>query len=220
MRRQRTLQGKGGIDRAHREDRPARAAWAAGINWPGRLCRARPMMTLSVNAIEMQSGSAEATSAPRQATTSDAATAPAATAAPACSAASATPASAAAAASAPGDLHAVLGGCGVLLVENIERRQADVGDFFFTESDGVTRSKVRRQRLILRRRDRSGRTARQRESQSRGSQHRYSFCYTFALRSLLYPCHNVASSIPCRCSESRAKIVPLGNVPCKAGCAR
>jgi hypothetical protein len=39
--------------------------------------------------------------------------------------------------------------CRVLLVEDIERRQADVGDFLFTEGDLVTRCNVW-QRLHIR----------------------------------------------------------------------
>jgi hypothetical protein len=44
---------------------------------------------------------------------------------------------------------------GVLLVEDIERRQADVGDFLFTEGDLVTRCNVR-QRLHICRQGRRG----------------------------------------------------------------
>ncbi len=63
-------------------------------------------------------------------------------------AASATPA---ATATAPGYLYAALGRPGVLLVEHIERRQADVCDFFLAKRDLVTRSKVRRLRYVGRR---------------------------------------------------------------------
>jgi hypothetical protein len=68
---------------------------------------------------------------------------PAATAATAATAAAAAAshgaASAAAATATPGEFFADLGCCGVFLVEDIERRQADVGDFFLTEKARVTR---------------------------------------------------------------------------------
>jgi hypothetical protein len=56
----------------------------------------------------------------------------------------------------------------VLLVEHIERRQADVGDFLVTESDGVARRNVRRLRQVRYRGDCCGCTAHQRKSQSSG----------------------------------------------------
>jgi hypothetical protein len=81
---------------------------------------------------------AEATTAPRH-TAAAAATAPAAAAAAASAttAAPAAPSTAAAAAAASaaseGQPDARLGGCGVFPVKNVKRRQADVGDFFFTK---------------------------------------------------------------------------------------
>ena len=91
----------------------------------------------------MRSGLAEAASSPRQ--TATAATAAASPAAATTAAASAAPAPAAAtaasttAAASPSYLYAALGLRGVLLVEDIEGRQTDVGDFLFTERDFVTR---------------------------------------------------------------------------------
>jgi hypothetical protein len=51
-------------------------------------------------------------------------------------------ATAVAAAAAASQSYAAGSLCGVLLVEDIERRQADVGDFFFTEGDLMTRCNV------------------------------------------------------------------------------
>ena len=71
----------------------------------------------------------------------DAATSPgpAATAATAAAAAASHGAASAAAATAtPGEFFADLGCYGVFLVEDIERRQADVGNFFLTQKARVT----------------------------------------------------------------------------------
>src|ERR1700730_14864197 len=89
-----------------------------------------------------------AATSPGQAAT--AATAAAATASPASSAAAATTAASAAAATsaAPCNLFAEPVCSSVFLVEDVERPQADVGDFLFTESDFVTRRAVRRRRHI------------------------------------------------------------------------
>jgi hypothetical protein len=64
-----------------------------------------------------------------------AAAAATATASPAASAAT----SAAATSTTPGDFFAELMCCSVFLVEDIERRQADVRDFLLTEKDFVSR---------------------------------------------------------------------------------
>jgi len=56
--------------------------------------------------------------------------------------AAATGAAAAAAAAAPGNHLAELRLCGVLLVEDVERRQADIGQLFFAEEDLLTRRGV------------------------------------------------------------------------------
>jgi hypothetical protein len=96
-----------------------------------------------VNTIAERSALANAASAPRQAATT-AAAAPAtakaaATSAASAAAASATPAAAATTAAAPGFLNEAARPCNVLLVEHMERRQADVGDFLVTESECLTR---------------------------------------------------------------------------------
>lgn len=89
----------------------------------------------------MNAGSplAEAAGSPRQtAVAAAASTAPPASAA-AAAAASAASAASAAAASASRKLYARLGCSRVFLVEDIERPQTDVGDFFLAESDFMTR---------------------------------------------------------------------------------
>jgi hypothetical protein len=94
---------------------------------------------------------APAASSPRQATaaTATSAASPAATsAASAAATASAATATSAAAAASPGDLYAALACAGVLLVKNIERRQADVRDFLFTEGDFVPLRGVLQRRHI------------------------------------------------------------------------
>jgi hypothetical protein len=75
------------------------------------------------------------TPGPAAAAAAAAATATAATASPAASAAT----SAAATSTTPGDFFAELMCCSVFLVEDIERRQADVRDFLLTEKDFVSR---------------------------------------------------------------------------------
>jgi hypothetical protein len=78
-------------------------------------------------------GQAAAATTPPDATTAATAAAAAATAATATAATAASPATAAAATS-PRDLHNVPG---VLLVEQVERRQTHIGDLFLAEGDGV-----------------------------------------------------------------------------------
>ena len=108
---------------------------------------------------------ADAAGAPRQtaaATATSAATAATGAAATAAAATAAT-ATSAAAASAPRHLDA---GSDVFLVEQVERRQADVGDFFFAECDGLRRSVLLSLRRVCCRNGGCGCTPYQRESQS------------------------------------------------------
>ena len=88
---------------------------------------------------------AEAAGAPGSAATATATAtaASATTAAPATTAASAT--------ATAGHLHAALGRRNVLLVEDVERRQADVGDFFHAKRQLMIESKGRGHRNICRR---------------------------------------------------------------------
>src|SRR6202000_1893015 len=108
------------------------------MDWPGRHCRTRPE-TSFVSAIGKRSALAKAASSPRSAATAAATTATAAT-----SATAASSAASATTAATPGNLHAALGRRCVLLVEHIERRQAHIGDFFFTQRYLVTQSNGRR----------------------------------------------------------------------------
>ena len=121
---------------------------ATKMEWPGRPCRTRPQIAY-INVSGNWSSLAKAAGSPGSAATATAATTTAAAAAsPTTAAASATPA---ATATAPGELYASFGRRCVLLVEHIERRQADVGDFFLAKHDLVTQSKVRRLRYVGRR---------------------------------------------------------------------
>src|ERR1700761_9502712 len=103
------------------------------MDWPGRRCRARPVASF-IGVVGTSSASAKAESAPGSAEPAAAPTATATTAA------AATATATAAAATAPGNLNAGLGRCGVFLVEHVERRQADVCDFFLTEGYLMTKS--------------------------------------------------------------------------------
>jgi hypothetical protein len=85
---------------------------------------------MSVNVLEKRTDLADAAITPRPAAAS--ATATAVAASPAAPAA-ATPAAAATAPATPSDFFADPRYCGVLLVENVECRQADVRDFLLTE---------------------------------------------------------------------------------------
>ena len=114
-------------------------------------------------------------------------------------------AAAAAAPSAPlGDLRAERGRDRAFPVEHIERRQADVGDLFFSESElrrsGSPRRRVRGRRGCCRC------AARQRQRYADDSYHRYDFFRMFSLRSAL------------RVRHSRVLPRLLANVP-KSGTA-
>ena len=114
---------------------------------------------------------------------------------PATSAAAATsaPTSAASAASAtaaasPGKLYGGLGCSDIFLVEDIERSQADIRDFLFTESYFVARCGVLRRRIRCGHLDCRGCAARQRQRQSGSPQQRHGACST-SLRNLLRARH-------------------------------
>jgi len=111
---------------------------------------------------------------------------------PRCAATAAATATASAAsattAAAPGDLNAA---ANVFLVEQMERCETDIGDFFIAESDCLSRCIVR---LLLHVRGRHGRcgcASHQRESQSGRTQRRHrGLGHTLPLRSLLHPWHS------------------------------
>ena len=150
----------------------------------------------SVNVIGAPS-LADAANSPRQAAAA-ASAASAAAAAAACAAAAtasaatsaAAPAAAAAAASAAsGKLFAESGRSGVFLVEDVERPQADVGDFFLTESD-LGRGGIPRRYICGRNSGCRGCAARQRQGHADDSHHRYDFLRMFSLRSTLRVRHS------------------------------
>src|SRR5262249_8341400 len=117
-----------------------------------------------------------------------AAAAAAAAASAAASAATAAPAAAAASA-ASGKSFAKSRRSGVFLVEDVERPQADVGDFFLTEGDlgrgGIPRRYIRGRHSGCR-----GCAARQRQRHADDSHYRYGFLRMFSLRSTLRVRHS------------------------------
>src|SRR5262249_53069472 len=107
-------------------------------------------------------------------------------------AASAPPAAAAAAASASATAGVLLAEprrAGVFLVEDKERSQTDVGDFFFAERN-LRRNGIMGWRIRGRHRGRRGRTARQRQRREGGSDNRHGLLASLSLRSLRLGRHN------------------------------
>src|SRR5215470_18137242 len=104
-------------------------------------------------------------------------------------AAAATSAAAAAAAAASGKFFSESGRSGVFLVEDVERPQADVGDFFLTESD-LGRGGIPRRYICGRNSGCRGCAARQRQGHADDSHHRYDFLRMFSLRSTLRVRHS------------------------------
>jgi hypothetical protein len=178
----------------HWKSRPARAPRRVGLSWKhtrfpsarslaaslskscrktriGRVVsRARPTKSSSVDAkSKRRCRSADAAVAPRPAARSDAATTATAAAA-AATTATATAAAAAATTAAPGHL---LHRAALLLVEQVERREADVGDFFFTQRDRLRRHEAQFLRRISGRGGRCRGTSRKTKSQTRSTQRRH-----------------------------------------------
>ncbi len=114
-----------------------------------------------------------------------------AAAAPACSAASAAAASAASAPSAAssGKLYVALNRLRGRTVDDIERRQADVGDLFFTKSDFVKRSRCPRRNLVRFRVNNGGGCATGERQRCSGDSHRRQGGPTLALRCLFRARH-------------------------------
>ena len=79
----------------------------------------------------------------------------------------------AAAAASSGKSYAASECSGIFFVEDIERCQADIKDFLLTESDSVTHFGVPRQHIRRRLTGCCGCSARQRQRQPSGAQHRY-----------------------------------------------
>ena len=157
---------------------------------PGRLAIWQ-VSTLS-ECLSLALGLADGATAPRQAAATTAATAAtaAATAATSAAASAASAASAAAATSAATAGHLFTERRPeVLLVEDIERAEADVGDLFLGEGEprsrrGILRRHVRHVTGGCRRG-----AARQRQRHANDSQRRYDFLPALSLRSLLRHCH-------------------------------
>ena len=152
--------------------------------------------------------------APKPTPTTSAATASAANANPASAASAASAATAAsAAAAAAGFVYQALKS-GVLLVEDVERRQADVGHFLFTEDDFVTRCHVRCLWSVRCRYGGCRGASDQRKSQPDSPQSRYRFRHTLSLRSLLHCRHSRTSILKEKPFECR-RILGFANLPCK-----
>jgi hypothetical protein len=130
---------------------------------------------------------ADTANSPRQAAAAASAAAAAATAATAAAASAASAAAAAPAAS--GEFFPKSGRSGVFFVEDVERAQADVGDFFLTEGD-LGRGGIPRRYFRGRHSSRGGRAARQRQRHADDSHHRYGFLWIFSLRSTLRVRHS------------------------------
>jgi hypothetical protein len=153
------------------------------------LCLREPKQ-LALTPVACSPGDAAGGAAGASATTATAARRAAAASAP--SAPSATPA-AAATATTPGNLLTKLRRSGVLLVEHIERRQADVGNLFLAKEDCmrvVLRLSIRRGGL-----SRCRCSARHRQGHSGDSNDRDSFSPAPSLRSLFSLRHS--PSPPC-----------------------
>jgi hypothetical protein len=132
-----------------------------------------------------------ATSPGQAAAAASAATTAAAAAAAATAASAAAPATAAAATSAPlRNLFPDVGRAGVFLVEDVERPQADVGDFFLTEHD-LGESGIPGRRIRTRHGGRGGCSARERQRRDSDSYNRYGLLVSFSLRSLLLVRHRL-----------------------------
>src|SRR5262245_14264325 len=130
---------------------------------------------------------ADTANSPRQAAAAASAAAAAATAAAAAAASAASAAPAAPAAS--GEFFPKSGRSGVFFVEDVERAQADVGDFFLTEGD-LGRGGIPRRYFRGGHSGCGGCAARQRQRHADDSNHRYGFLQMFSLRSTLRVRHS------------------------------
>ena len=138
--------------------------------------RSAPTLADTANSPRQTAAAASAAAASAAATTAAAAAASAASAAPTASAAS-------------GKSFAKSGRSGVFLVEDVERPQADVGDFFLIEGD-LGRGGIPRRYFRGRHSGCCGCAARQRQRHADDSNHRYGFLRMFSLRSTLRVRHS------------------------------
>src|SRR5262245_12200025 len=144
-------------------------------------------MTLRLQRNRSAPTRADTANSPRQAAA--AAAAPAAAATPATAAAASAAPAAAAAPAASGESFPKSGRSAVFLVEDVERPQADVGDFFLTESD-LRRGGIPRRHFRDRHSGCGGCAARQRQRHADDSRYRYDFLWIFSLRSTLRMRHS------------------------------
>ncbi len=142
----------------------------------------------SVTVAVKRSPLAGAATSPGPAATSAAATAAAGSPAASATTTAAT-ASTAAASATPGKFFAYARCRGVFLVEDVERRQADVGNLLLTEKDFVMRQGILRRYVRRRSAGRRGCSTRQRQRHPGYSQHGYGFPPTVPFRSLLRTRH-------------------------------
>jgi hypothetical protein len=95
---------------------------------------------------------------------------------------------------------------GAFPVENVERRQADVGDFLFIENGNGIRRSSRLRRSLLRRHDGCRCAACHRQGRPRDSEYRQGGMLTSSLRTLLHARHSRSSSC---CEQALAESTPL-----------
>ncbi len=137
-------------------------------------------------------GLADGATAPRQAATATAAAAATAATSAAASAASATSAAAAASAATSGHLFTERRP-EILLVEDIERAEADIGDLFLGEGEPRARRGILGRQVGHRTGGCRRCAARQRQRHANDSQRRHNFLPTLSLRSLRRHCHSRSS---------------------------
>jgi hypothetical protein len=166
--------------------------------------RQSPSATVAVRQLY---GLAPPAGAPGQAAAAAATTAAAAAAAASAAPSAASPATAAAAtaaAAAPGDLHTALRQPSGFLVEHVEGRQIDIGDFFVTQHD--VGHEIWRRRCGVCSCDRYGSrgSAPCKQGQAGSSQHWYRFLHSFTLRLLLFTWHSeLPPCLDCNLSFAR-----------------
>jgi hypothetical protein len=141
-----------------------------------------------------------------------AAAATAATAAAGAPSASAASAAAASAASPPSHLLTGLGLRGVFLVENVECREADVGELFLTEEDFLTRRGILGRCICCWSARRCGRSSYQRKGHPGDSKDREGLLQTRLLRRLLLLRHR--RDLRCIANSARQKNRSIFQVHC------
>jgi hypothetical protein len=146
------------------------------------ICRHAPTMLAPTAGAPREAAGA---TAPSAAATAAKTTTPAASAT-----ASATAAAPATATTSSGKLHAALPHTGAFLVEHIEGREIDVGEFFFAKDDCLIGRNVRSRRGGCRRSNGCGRSASCEQGQPSGPQNWHGFIRRLSLRRLLRTWHS------------------------------